>query len=237
MEKTRLTRIEKHETNKLLNRLKYIDFHHLPVYRFFQEKWQAEALLKGNIWLSTLEVCRKYENPDQGDKFEATQTYNSGVITGDSDCPDLKKIAARCDFIIPTSNNHSRKITFKNSSSTMQINDAFVLCTAKEYVPGVLSKSFGQYCVKINDPIKFYRLASIALHQQTLIRDGAMGCIQYKSREYSGLDNVPGQLGFIKPYSYHPQKEFRFIWLPLTGKPIQPMSIYCPEIVNCCEMM
>jgi hypothetical protein len=37
------------------------------VYRFFKEKAHADALAAGNIWISTLQRCREYEDPKQGD--------------------------------------------------------------------------------------------------------------------------------------------------------------------------
>lgn len=57
----------------------------LKVYRFFKEKSHAEALCNGDVWLSTIETCRRYEDPLQGDPDEAIQTYNSGFISGGSD--------------------------------------------------------------------------------------------------------------------------------------------------------
>ena len=33
----------------------------LKVYRFFKEKSHAEALCNGDVWLSTIETCRRYE--------------------------------------------------------------------------------------------------------------------------------------------------------------------------------
>lgn len=46
--------------------------HSIPykVYRFFKESQHAEALASGMVWLSTLEICRAYEDSYQGDPDE-----------------------------------------------------------------------------------------------------------------------------------------------------------------------
>nr|WP_306287585.1 hypothetical protein [Pseudoalteromonas sp. WY3] len=82
-------------TQKLFKKLVFIDGYNNPVYRFFPEKWQAESLCQGNVWISTLETCRKYEDPLQGDLGEATQTYKSGHIVGGSGDPAFVEMASR----------------------------------------------------------------------------------------------------------------------------------------------
>src|SRR5690606_38160050 len=72
-----------------------LDEHSQSVYRFFQEEWQADALARGDVWLSTLETCRAYENPEQGDSEEGYETYNSGHAVGDSSDPELVEVARR----------------------------------------------------------------------------------------------------------------------------------------------
>jgi hypothetical protein len=59
-----------------------LDEHNESIYRFFSEEYQANALAQGEVWLSTLETCRAYEDPAQGDLEEAHETYNSGHAVG-----------------------------------------------------------------------------------------------------------------------------------------------------------
>ena len=52
------------------------------VYRFFKELSHAQALLNGQVWLSTLNTCRQYENNAQGDQLEATRVISHGSFQG-----------------------------------------------------------------------------------------------------------------------------------------------------------
>ncbi|MFM5027402.1 hypothetical protein ACEUBM_20605, partial [Aeromonas caviae] len=79
----------------LFSKLVSIDGYNEPIYRFFPEQWQADALCQGNVWISTLEACRAYEDPLQGDSEEATHTYKSGHIVGSSSDAAFVEMAAR----------------------------------------------------------------------------------------------------------------------------------------------
>src|SRR4051812_31281980 len=88
------------------------------VYRFFQEEQHADALVDGLVWLSTLEECRRYEDPARGDRDEGTLTYNTGTITADGDDPTLQLVSQRCGIHIgPGCTN----ITISNNTSFRKI--------------------------------------------------------------------------------------------------------------------
>lgn len=231
-ERTKLRVIENSEYN-LLSKLSTIDSYNKPIYRFFPEKWQAEALCKGNVWVSTLETCRTYEDPLQGDAEEATHNYNSGHIFGDMSNPDFAKIASRSRISV---DQGARDITISNNTYIQKLPDALVLCTTKEFSPEKLSDTFGNYCVKISNPIEFFMRTSIKLNERVKIKQGVMGKIQYNERFYTGLDVPPGPIGFVKPSDrYSSQKEFRFLWLPEDNSTIEPFLLECPNVADLCS--
>ncbi|MFA0147465.1 hypothetical protein [Vibrio lentus] len=233
--KSRLKRERKlsNEKNDFMKKLYTIDRYNQPIYRFFPEKWQAEALCSGRIWVSTLEACRGYEDPLQGDAEEATQTYHSGEISGGSDDKDFVEMAYRSGISIGPG---CSQISIGNAQSTTKLPDAYVLCTTKDYSPDDLSETFGKYCVRISNPAEFFKLASVALNNHSAISDGAMGLVQYKDRSYKGMESPPGPIGFVKPCDkYAPQKEFRMLWIPKESKALTPFLLNCTDVSSLCS--
>lgn len=207
----------------------------LKVYRFFKEKCHAEALCKGDVWISTLKTCREYEDPLQGDPDEAKHIYRSGYMVGGSEDADLVKVAARSGIMLgPGSSN----ITLKDNVSIIMISDAFVLCTTKEFNPEALSDTFGMYCVEISNPSKFMELLSFRLNEMHPLKCSLMGDVAYEDREYTGLEDPPGVLGFVKPFDkYSSQKEFRFIWEAKDPIAIKPLLVSCSMIAGLCRQV
>ena len=213
----------------------FLDDYTGPVYRFFSEEWQAEDFIQGKLYLSTLEVCRGYEDAKQGDKEEGHQTYHTGHISGGSDDPDFVEKARRASVGIgPDCTN----ISIKDCTNTTFIKDAYVLCTTTEFSPEILSDTFGKYCVEIKHPRRFFLAVSKRVHTIATIKEAAMGNIIYKDRTYTGLDRPPGPMGFVKPsFPYADQKEFRFMWYVGEDFELQPFVLDCPEIKGMCKRM
>jgi hypothetical protein len=219
----------------LHRKLVSIDGHNEPIYRFFPERWQAEALCNGNVWISTLETCRQYEDPLQGDPEEATHTYNSGHIVGGSNDPAFVEMASRSGIHI---GGGCSDITISNCASVQRLPDAYVLCTTSEFCPQNLSDTFGNYCVKISNPVEFFKHVSYALNDQKIIREGGMGLVKYQNRVYTGLEPPPGPIGFVKPHDqYSSQKEFRLLWVPQEHTNIKPFLLKCPGAGEFCSQI
>lgn len=210
-----------------------LDEHSKSVYRFFQEEWQADALARGDVWLSTLETCRTYENPEQGDSEEGHETYNSGHAVGGSNDQELVEVARRSGIHIgPGCSN----ITISNNTRKAVLPDAYVLCTTTEFSPEKLSETFGRYCVEITNPRHFFIAISEALEGIVSIREAAAGNVIYKNRLYTGMEHPPGPIGFVKPPDlYASQKEFRFLWIPRDANALNPILLKCPDVGHLCK--
>jgi len=222
-------------SNSFARRLVAIDQFNEPIYRFFSDKWQADALSDGNVWISTLETCRQYEDPLQGDADEATETYSSGHIIGGSNDPIFVEMASKSGIHI---GEGCSNITISNCSNIKRLSDSFVLCTTKEFNPDMLSSTFGTHCVRILNPKEFFEKISIKLNQNYALKDGLMGQVIYKSRTYTGSQQNPGPLGFVKPQDeYSAQKEFRFLWVPYNSNNLKPFLLQCPEVSHLCEVV
>lgn len=210
-----------------------LDEHSQSVYRFFQEEWQADALARGDVWLSTLETCRAYENPEQGDCEEGHETYNSGHAVGGSSDPEFVEVARRSGIHIgPGCSN----ITISNNTRKSVLPDAYVLCSTTEFSPEKLGETFGRYCVEITNPRLFFIAASEVLERIVSIREAAAGKVIYKNRLYTGMEHPPGPIGFVKPPDlYASQKEFRLLWIPREDSGLNPFLLKCPEVDHLCK--
>ena len=111
-----------------------------------------------------------------------------------------------------------------------------MLCATREFEPENLSGTFGDHCVKISKPIEFFKRISIALNQHIKIEYGRMRPVKYRSRDYKGLEDPPGRIGFVKPVRYSDQKEFRMLWNPEKEPEIKPFLLECPEIAELCNI-
>jgi hypothetical protein len=207
--------------------------HSQSVYRFFQEEWQADALARGDVWLSTLETCRAYEDPAQGDPEEAHETYNSGHAVGSSDDQDFVEIARKSGIHIgPSCSN----ITLSNNTRKTVLPNAYVLCTTTEFSPENLSNTFGKYCVEITNPKEFFVRVSASLEKSIPIKEAVAGKVIYKDRHYTGMESPPGPIGFVKPPDlYATQKEFRFLWVPKNSTGLIPFLLKCPDASCLCR--
>lgn len=210
-----------------------LDDYKQSVYRFFQEECHADALAGGDIWLSTLETCRSYENPQQGDPEEAQETYNSGYAVGGSSDSAFVEVARRSGIRIgPGCSN----ITISNNTRRSAIPDAYVLCATTKYSPDKLGDTFGRHCVEITNPRLFFIAATEALEEFVQIREAAAGRVIYKDRYYTGLENPPGPIGFVKPPDvYAVQNEFRLLWIPVEANSLNPWLLSCPKARHFCR--
>ena len=204
------------------------------VFRFLKEKSQADDLLAGRVWISTLNACRAHEEGGRGDAGEASIEYNSGFANGDSGDAKLETIARRVGINLgPNCSN----ITINDCTSRNSIKDAFVLCTTLVYSPDKLSPVFGNHCVEIFDSEEFFRRVSSRLHAQHPIKEFARGPVIYRPRQFHGLESEPGPLGFVKPPDqYQDQKEFRMLWVPHDFSKLVPFLLNVPEVIPLCRV-
>lgn len=232
--------LKRYSERKINGERKNIEFRKFgggPVYKFVDKEEYANDLASGIVSIGTLELCRKYEDPLQGDPEEALHTYNSGYFKGDGNDSNLQRIAQNLQVhVSPGSHN----ITFSNCSSSRKIEDAYVICTSEFFVKEDFRENFGDYCVEISNPHLFYHLISEALEKIFMIKRSSWGAVQYRERSNRYLDEQIGQLGFVKPEKYRYQNEIRFLWekfYPDRRKidELERITIHIPGISDLCK--
>lgn len=195
------------------------------LYRFFQHDWEAECLVAGRVWVTTLETCRRFEDAERGDAGEGTLQYNSGVVTGDSSDPIVRIVAERVGvrfFASVTS------MVISGNTRVETLADGYVMCTT-ELPSKQLEKTLGPHCVRIDQPFLFFRKITRAIQATVPLRRASIGRITYADRTFDGVSDPPGRIGFVKPSDiYAKQQELRMLWVP-----VQPREALAPFLVEC----
>lgn len=209
------------------------------LYRYFPELWQADALLEGKVWLSTLSACRGYEDADRGDPEEASLRYSSGIIHGNGASEEVQVFARRArafsGFKLLDVDDSVQDLTLKDNVVSASFADAYVLClTSDEAMPS--GNAFGDCGIAISDSVLFFRLLTIALREELQLDAAVLAAVTYASRTFVGADSPPGMLGFVKPRHYEWQREFRMLWLPTQRDArIQPFELQCSAVARLCN--
>jgi hypothetical protein len=190
------------------------------------EQAHLDALLAGDVWISTLERCRTHEG-GRGDPGEARVDYRSGTIVADGSDPTLQLMAERSGISIGPD---VKEVFFSNNASTTQLLDAWVLCTTERFAPKRM-EAFGKYCVRIDQPSRFCEVVTNHIVKQCPVHS-SLGRVRYRERFYEGIDPAPGPLGFVKPPDiYAEEQEFRMLWTPVTARySLDPLVVRCPEV-------
>lgn len=208
------------------------------VYRFFKEEKYAREFLQGSsIRLGTLGEFRSYECTEQGDPEEAEETYHSGSFHGYGSDPIVRERARRLGIDIKKGHPESQVIiSINNSASRTRLQDAYVLCTTT-YYSEEMKEVFGKYCVEITHPEKFFNTINIKIRTEKAIKESIYGLVLYRDQSYTGIEQPPGIIGFVKRPSYASQRECRLIFLPQNSNSIKPIFLECPEVEDICRLV
>lgn len=201
------------------------------VYRYLREEDFADQLANGDIYLSTLSECRKFENSQRGDKEEGFEHYfSNGCQQGSGKDSELVERASRLSIDI---SEDSEDILILGNRRVTIVQDAYVLCTTLGFSDQNLNDDFGRFCVEITNVWKFSELVSAKLNDHVHWTQFGMGPIKYADRYYEDLEQSPGPIGFVKPKDlYADQKEFRFLWYVSGVQELSPIKLHCPEAVQ-----
>jgi hypothetical protein len=216
-----------------------LDIRRGPLYRAFQERWQAEALVSGRVWITTLNACRRMEDSLRRDGGEGTLLYRSGEISGPADDPRVHEVARRAGLgYAPGTVGGS--VTVVGCLTVTEHADVYALCMSTERMT-----KFGPYCVRISEPLQFLNaVGDLLVETGRMLRVTAtgpdtnchFGVVRYLDRSYRHLD-PSGHPAFVKPpIPFAEDKEVRAIFRP-TRLPIAPFELPCPDAAAFCELL
>jgi hypothetical protein len=183
-----------------------------PLYRFFREEKHADDLRLGSVWISTLETCRRHEDPQQGDQGEGIHQYSISHVQGGSGDKEFERMAAQAGIHLAVGAG-AQNVTIREHVSVNRLIDAYVICTTEQFDPAKLSPTFGEHCVRISSALRFFQAVNQRLLPFIDCKEAVLAPITYSDRHYADRQTPPGLLGFVKPSDmYADQQEVRAMW-------------------------
>jgi hypothetical protein len=200
---------------RFLERIGYLEFYYRRVphqitsaiYKFVRAPEHADALAKGDVYVSTLNACRAYECSERGDPGEGTLTHfiNRFVGTGDEWKAADPLRGRRLDIAGPMN------VVISDCELTLVARDGYVFCATDTFDFERMAESFGHYCVRIRNPL-FFQLAlchRLAINLPVLEHWGQL--VQYTGRNIVDTQPLVSREFFLKPKRYEGQREFRIV--------------------------
>lgn len=189
------------------------------LFRYFDVEEHADSFCRGEIRLSTLETCRRAEGV-RGDREEAMHAFHVDRIFGPADDPAIQRAVSRTPFRF----TGGGQVDMRGFTAVQQLPDAHVLCMTRQpdAMPDVtLAQRFGSYCIRINFPRALFKRLTAALGGEQELREGVAAPVVYAPRARGIFEDPPAPLGFVKPETFAPEREYRMLWLPRSADPIQ----------------
>lgn len=204
------------------------------LYRYFETEEYANALCNGEVWLTTLEICRTHA-PPRRDPDEAHLDYTHDPIEGSGDDESVRTVANRLGIRV----GEGVKLSLSGNRSRNSIRDGYVLCCSVERSPALRGK-FGDFCVQIAGGRHLYWMVRDALAEQASLTWSHAQRVIYAERRYHHLGDPPGRTGFVKPprvekTKYEDEREYRMLWVPRAQTGLTRMRLDLPKVAALCR--
>lgn len=178
-------------------------------YRYFPTLERAEQFLAGSVEISTLVRCRNTEDLARGDPTEGTTRYHTGVAQGDWNDEPVRVAAQHLGWPIgPGTTN----IDLSHNTVITTEPDCWVLCTSHLDCEELREK-FGPFQVEISDLRELFLWIDIAMRRMFLIGYSELLPVEYGSRDFEGMDQLPWGVR-IKDDDFTHEGEVRMAWVP-----------------------
>lgn len=208
------------------------------VYKYCPERQFAEDLLSGRPWITTIDTCRSYEHPLQGDAGEAIHEFINCSLTGGSEDIHFVEMAKELGIHIGPG---GKNFTVRSRHAKMQLRDAYIYCTSGMHSPSSMAEPFGRYCVEIRYPDKFFLEVTKIIQSMTTLRSACIGQVAYIDRKFVNVTapgNIGRHLGFFKPPDpYAEQREVRMLWDAGPTINIEPFKLPNSDIGSLCRLL
>lgn len=216
------------------------------MYRYSRKCYNDLLLNLGGIRVGTLHDFRRSElgagisDPEEGKKRVYHHIENLHIA--DSEEPAIQSeidVRALSAFRAVKLEN-SKDITFSNITVSRPFDhpDCFLLCTSEICASRMLREFDGaETCIRITDIPGFYRELTRTLNI-TVGPVAFMGVrrVRYGTRnEAWNGQNWGNNPALLKATIFEPQAELRALWVPRSGRPIQPTNLINYRLTAYCE--
>jgi hypothetical protein len=201
-------------------------------------------LLGGSVRVSTLEACRRAENPTARDANEGTLTVTTLPGTNSLNAPELARLLGVDPTVIHVSGKDAVVTSGENAVSRSERIDAFVFCTSANGNDLRMKAKFGAGCVKVRDAFEFFTL--IDAHLRRKVAPNELGAcvvddVEYGPRRITYRDHSNKHYAFLKPSggekSFEQEAEVRALWILQCSVAIEPEILTIPEVGALLELL
>lgn len=180
------------------------------LFRGFSDPEHADAFSRGEIRISTFQICRQTEDAIRRDPEEGHVTFDIDVVefgSGMMTQEEEQLAMERMGMNFPQG-GYIQGIKFRRT-----LQDAYILSLSED--EETAATKFGPAVVQIGHPERFMRRLSLAINEQIRRCRTYMDRVVYSKREHHILAPLPSLPPFIKPVAFEDEKEVRIVWFPL----------------------
>jgi hypothetical protein len=202
------------------------------VYRFLERREHAEAFVRGEIWVSTLEHIRHCDAA-RADPHEGTVKF--GISRLDHNTPPAQAGVIRErlkeHFVELPPTLSITGISFESAHA-----DSFVLCTTEQRSP-MMKRLFGAHCVQIENPERFAGLLAHAIEARVPLSGGFIRNMDYEGRTFNDAEGIVSHPAFMNVGGNREECEVRMLFIPTDATLAKPMLVICPEAGSHCALL
>lgn len=177
-------------------------------YRYWETPERQEAFSRGEIHLTTLEICRGIESQVHRDEGEAIHTHLISDMVDQGNDPGFERGTRQAGIRIVNSPGTRVSRVFGST----KIFDAYVLCLTLNS-PATGKNKFGSYYATIRKPNDLFLQITAQLEKNHPIAGGYFGRVRYADRTTLDRQLANGPIGFVKPKEkYGAEAELRMLW-------------------------
>jgi hypothetical protein len=178
------------------------------LYRYMDEAEYADAFVEGRLLISTLEACRRHDDPARGDPLDGVLMTTVNVVTNDPN------EAAEAAAIMGIGGGGTNFYAYDNVQYHT-VSNAYLICCSLEQSPR-LAEEMGPYCVEILQPESFASVIGWRMSEAARrYLPGTFGAVQYDGddRNFQNRESwLRRPHGLTKRSQYSYQTEFRLLW-------------------------
>lgn len=201
-----------------------------PLYKFTEKRWADAIMATGQVRVGTLKDFRNEERfgPELGDAGEGKLVYEE-TVTGTKTIGDLSWLGQHHIKGPP-----GQKITFEGAifRNNVEAEDCFIYCVSTSSDQRTGGRLEYDACVKIVDPLGFFRAIGAALSTVATWEGMLIGPVKYLERLLGPDQQRPAAL--VKPPRFAHQCEVRGIYLTASPNGIKPVTLPRTEVAQFC---
>lgn len=187
------------------------------LYRYDAPEISKKIFEQGSIKITTLDFCRKCEDAGEGTKVTTSIPGTNSLNENDV----VRLLGINANSIRIKGNNAFVTIGENAIRRTERLSNAFVFCTSTLENSEFLKGRYGEGCLRIINPLKFFELIDRKFRNQYKkykLSKCVVDHVEYTHRTANYKNHTNKNVAFIKPAGtskhYESEKEVRALWIP-----------------------